>query len=67
MALPDRQVFSGEIRAASFLGLSEEYIVAANDVELRVIQPSSDVQSGDRVEVSIRPQDCLVFPAPINR
>jgi iron(III) transport system ATP-binding protein len=67
MALPDRQAFSGEIRAASFLGLSEEYIVAANDVELRVIQPSGDVQSGDRVEVSIRPQDCLVFPAPINR
>ena len=27
--LPDRQVFAGEIRAASFLGLSEEYIVAA--------------------------------------
>jgi iron(III) transport system ATP-binding protein len=67
MALPDRQVFAGEIRAASFLGLSEEYIVAANEVELRVIQPSGDVQSGDRVEVSIRPQDCLVFPAPINR
>jgi ABC-type Fe3+/spermidine/putrescine transport system ATPase subunit len=66
-ALPDRQAFAGEIRAASFLGLSEEYIVAANEVELRVIQPSSDVQSGDRVEVSIRALDCIVFPAPTNR
>jgi iron(III) transport system ATP-binding protein len=66
-ALPGRQVFLGQIRAASFLGLSEEYIVAVNDVELRVIQPSSEVQSGDSVEVSVRPQDCIVFLAPTNR
>jgi hypothetical protein len=66
-ALPDRQVFAGEIRAASFLGLSEEYIVAVNDMELRVIQPSSEVQSGDSVEVSVRPEDCIVFLAPTNR
>jgi iron(III) transport system ATP-binding protein len=65
--LPDRQVFSGEIRAASFLGLAEEYIVAMDEVELRAIQPSCEVQSGDRVEVAIRPQDCIVFPAPTSR
>ena len=63
----DRQIFPGEVRAASFLGLSEEYVVAANDVELRVIQPASELRSGDRVEVGVSPQDCLVFLAPTER
>ena len=51
----------GEIRAASFLGLEEEYVVVVGGVELRAIQPPSGVQAGDRVEVSIRPEDCIVF------
>jgi ABC-type sugar transport system ATPase subunit len=63
-ALGQPQVVSGEICAASFLGLAEEYIVAVDGVELRAIQPSGTVRSGDRVEVAIKPQDCLVFVAP---
>ena len=51
----------GEVRAASFLGLEEEYIIDLGGVELRAIQPPSGVQSGDRVEVMIRPEDCTVF------
>jgi ABC-type Fe3+/spermidine/putrescine transport system ATPase subunit len=51
----------GEIRAASFLGLEEEYVVEVGGVELRAIQPPSGVAAGDRVEVSIRPEDCIVF------
>ena len=51
----------GEVRAASFLGLEEEYIVDLGGVELRAIQPPSGVQSGDRVEVVIRAEDCTVF------
>jgi iron(III) transport system ATP-binding protein len=63
-ALTHPQVVSGEICAASFLGLAEEYIVAVDGVELRAIQPSGAVRPGDRVDVEIKPQDCLVFAAP---
>ena len=62
----DGESYAGEIRAASFLGLQEEYIVAVGGVELRAILPPSDMQAGDRVEVSIRPDDCFIFlDAPI--
>jgi ABC-type Fe3+/spermidine/putrescine transport system ATPase subunit len=63
-ALTSPQVVAGEICAASFLGLAEEYVVAVDGVELRAIQPTGAVRPGDRVEVAIRPQDCLVFAAP---
>jgi ABC-type Fe3+/spermidine/putrescine transport system ATPase subunit len=62
-ALTHPQVVPGEICAASFLGLAEEYIVAVDGVELRAIQPSGAVRAGDRVDVAIKPQDCLVFVA----
>ena len=55
------QSFSAEIKAASFLGLQEEYIVAAGPVELRAIQSPSKLKAGDRVTAAIRPQDCIVF------
>ena len=55
------QTFPGEIRASSFLGLVEEYIVAIGGVELRAIQPFTGAQTGDRVEVSIRPSECVVL------
>jgi hypothetical protein len=60
-APPSAGALVGEIRAASFLGLEEEYVVAVDGVELRAIQPPSGMQSGDRVEVAIRPEDCIVF------
>jgi iron(III) transport system ATP-binding protein len=55
------QSFAGQIRAASFLGLVEEYIVAVGDTELRAIQPATGAGSGDQVEVSVRPDDCIVL------
>jgi iron(III) transport system ATP-binding protein len=61
------QGLSGEIRAASFLGLNEEYVVALEGVELRAVQPASGLKAGDRVEVSIRPEDCIVFLGSENR
>jgi iron(III) transport system ATP-binding protein len=63
-ALAHPQVVCGEICAASFLGLAEEYIVAVDGVELRAIQPAGAVRPGDRVDIAIKPQDCLVFVAP---
>jgi iron(III) transport system ATP-binding protein len=58
---------AGEIRAASFLGLQEEYIVLVDGVELRAVLPPTGLEAGDRVEVSIRPEDCIVFPADADR
>ena len=57
----DARSLIGEVRTTSFLGLEEEYVVAVGGVELRAIQVPSGVQAGDRVEVSIRPEDCIVF------
>ena len=57
------QVFAGEIRALSFRGLEEEYIVAVGGVELNAVQPPRSVVAGERVEVAIRPDDCVVFTA----
>jgi iron(III) transport system ATP-binding protein len=55
------QAFPAEIKAASFLGLQEEYIVVAGAVELRAIQGPSAIKAGDRVTAAIRPEDCIVF------
>ena len=60
---PAEQIFPADIRAASFLGLDEEYIVSAGGIELGSIQPASGFQSGDKVEVLLRPEDCVVFSA----
>ncbi len=47
--------------ATGFVGstLCEE--LNKRGVEVRAIQVPSGVQAGDRVEVSIRPEDCIVF------
>jgi iron(III) transport system ATP-binding protein len=57
------QRLSGKVRAASFLGLEEEYMIVVEGVELRAVRPPSGVRSGDAVEVGIRPQNCMVFRA----
>jgi ABC-type Fe3+/spermidine/putrescine transport system ATPase subunit len=57
------QRLAGKVRAASFLGLEEEYMIVVEGVELRAVRPPSGVQSGDAVEVGIRPQNCMVFNA----
>jgi ABC-type Fe3+/spermidine/putrescine transport system ATPase subunit len=57
------QRFSGQILAALFAGLEEEYAIAVEGVELRAVRPPSGVRAGDAVEVSIRPQNCMVLPA----
>jgi iron(III) transport system ATP-binding protein len=55
------QLFPGKIQASSFLGLVEEYIVTVGDVELRAIHSPSGAAAGDAVEVSVRPDDCIVL------
>ena len=36
-------------------------------LELRAVRPASGVASGDAVDVTIKPQDCLVFRATAGR
>jgi iron(III) transport system ATP-binding protein len=55
------QSFPGQIRASSFLGLVDEYIVAIGGVELRAIQPYTGADSGDAVDVTVRADDCIVL------
>jgi ABC-type Fe3+/spermidine/putrescine transport system ATPase subunit len=60
---PPLQVFDGITRAASFLGLEEEYIIAIDGIEIGAIQPPRGLHAGTCVTVTIRPQDCIVFVA----
>jgi iron(III) transport system ATP-binding protein len=57
----DAQLVPGEIRASSFLGLSEEYIVDIGGVEMRAIQPPTGANAGDKVNIHIRPSECIVM------
>ena len=66
-ALSEGQTYAGEVRAASFLGLEEELMIVIAGMELRSVRPASGVGTGDAVEVSIRPQDCLIFRATAGR
>ena len=64
---PEEQTFAGLARAASFLGLDEEYMIVIAGLELRAVRPASGVVSGDAVDVTIRPQDCMIFRATAGR
>ena len=67
LRFPRGRFFAGEVRAASFLGLEEEFMIVIAGMELRAVCPASGVGTGDAVEVSIRPQDCLIFRATAGR
>ena len=64
---PEEQTFAGLARAASFLGLDEEYMIVIAGLELRAVRPASGVASGDAVDVTIKPQDCMIFRATAGR
>jgi len=58
---PDAQMFDGVTRAASFLGLEEEYLIAIDGVDLGAIQPPRGLHAGEPITVTIRTEDCIVF------
>jgi iron(III) transport system ATP-binding protein len=58
---PHARRFAGVARAASFLGLEEEYIVAIDGVTFSAIQSPRGLHAGEVVAVTIRPEDCIVF------
>jgi TOBE domain len=61
------QRFAGQVRTALFAGLEEEYLISVAGVELRAVRPPSGVRAGDAVEVSIRPQNCMLLRASDDR
>ncbi|WP_370302221.1 ABC transporter ATP-binding protein [Pseudooceanicola sp.] len=56
--------FHGTIRAKSFLGLTEEYVIDVAGRELRAIQPVTDLEEAGSVVVNVRPYDCIVLSQP---
>jgi iron(III) transport system ATP-binding protein len=58
--LPAPGSFRAKIRTSSFLGLMEEFVVVAADVELRAIQAWSGLQATE-VDLTIRPEHCIVL------
>ena len=58
---PGTQIFDGVTRAASFLGLEEEYLIAIDGIELGAIQPPRGLHAGEPITVTIRTEDCIVF------
>jgi len=61
--VPGEQSFSGVTRAASFLGLEEEYLIAIDGTEFGAIRPPCGLHAGEPVTVTIRPEDVIVFVA----
>ena len=61
--VPSEQHFIGMTRAASFLGLEEEYLIAIGGVELGAVQPPCGLRASEPVTVTIRPEEVIVFVA----
>ena len=61
--VPDEQTFIGMMQAASFLGLEEEYAISIDGIEMGAIRPPSGLRAGERVVVTIRAEEVLVFVA----
>jgi iron(III) transport system ATP-binding protein len=61
------QRIAGQVRTALFAGLEEEYLISVAGVELRAVRPPTGVHAGDAVEVSIRPQNCMLLRASDDR
>src|SRR5258708_20754859 len=58
---PDQQAFAATVRAASFQGLCEEYIIDLSGVEFRAIQPSAGALTRESVNVGLAAHDCIVL------
>jgi iron(III) transport system ATP-binding protein len=61
--VPRQQTFTGVTKAASFLGLDEEYVISIDGIEMGAIQPACGLRAGEPVAVTIRSEDVIVFAA----
>jgi ABC-type Fe3+/spermidine/putrescine transport system ATPase subunit len=56
------QIFPGKVKAATFLGFQQEYLLGIGSLQLRAVQLDMGLEAGDEVEVHIQPQSCIVLP-----
>jgi ABC-type Fe3+/spermidine/putrescine transport system ATPase subunit len=60
---PRANRYDGTLEACVYLGTCCEYLIRTESLRVRAIGPGdSTITPGARVTVSIRPDDCLVFP-----
>jgi ABC-type Fe3+/spermidine/putrescine transport system ATPase subunit len=57
------QFFSGVVRAISFQGLHQEYVLDLGGVMLRAVGPPFEVQEGDTVAITIDRDNCVILPS----
>lgn len=58
--------YEGIVEACAYLGNFQDCLVAIGSLHLHAIGPGdAPIQSGDRVTISIRPEECIVFPQRI--
>jgi iron(III) transport system ATP-binding protein len=63
---PETNQYEGIVEACVYLGKFQDCIVAVGPFHMHAIGPGDAViQSGDRVTISIRPEECLVFARDI--
>jgi len=58
-----RQFFSGVVRAISFQGLHQEYLLDISGVALRAIGAPFEVEEGDTVAIGIDRENCMILPS----
>ena len=60
---PDRnQTVAAEVVASSFQGLTEEYVLQVAGQELRAVQAALDVRRGERIDLCVSPDNCIILP-----
>jgi len=58
----DTNCFDGSVEACVYVGTYQDYLIQAGSIRVRAVGPGdSTFGQGERVMVSIRPEDCRVF------
>jgi ABC-type Fe3+/spermidine/putrescine transport system ATPase subunit len=59
---PGTNRYDGTVEACVYLGIYQDYLIKSGSLRVRAVGPGeSTIGPGERVTVSIRPDDCIVF------
>ena len=59
---PDTNQYEGIVEACVYLGKFQDCVVATESLRLHAMGPgNAAIEPGDRVTISIRPDECLIF------
>lgn len=59
---PGTNRYDGTVEACVYLGTYQDYLIKSGSLRVRAVGPGdSTIAPGERVTVSIRPDDCIVF------